>query len=109
MNTLNENTTDKNVLAGWRTVSENVADYLKALSHENRLLLCILLQEERCVTDLQTLLNITQPTLSQQLGILRRYGLIKPRRAGKRVFYKVTDKRTIELLKLLERLYCPAA
>jgi DNA-binding transcriptional ArsR family regulator len=78
------------------------SDFLKALSHETRLLLlCILAEGERSVTDLENALSIRQPTISQQLGRLRLDGLVKARRDGKTIYYSIADddiKRMIVLL-----------
>ena len=81
---------------------------LKALANEDRLLLlCQLSQGERCVSELEQDLGIRQPTLSQQLGVLRNEGVITPRRDGKNIYYRVAEPGTLEILALLYRLYCP--
>ena len=81
---------------------------LKTLANEDRLmLLCQLSQGEHCVSELQEELRITQPTLSQQLGVLRNEGVVNTRRQGKNIYYSVADPRTLEILLLLHSLYCP--
>jgi DNA-binding transcriptional ArsR family regulator len=81
---------------------------LRSLAHEDRLLLlCQLSQGERCVSELQTELDIQQPMLSQQLGVLRRAGLVSTRREGKRIYYSVTDPRILAVLQTLYEHYCP--
>lgn len=81
---------------------------LKALANEDRLLLlCQLSQGEMCVSDLEERLDIYQPTLSQQLGVLRNEGFVATRREGKRIFYSVADPDALQILELLYRLYCP--
>lgn len=81
---------------------------LKVLANEDRLLLlCQLSQGEMCVSDLEEALDIRQPTLSQQLGVLRNEGVVTTRREGKNIFYSVSDPSLLELLALLYRLYCP--
>ncbi len=81
---------------------------LKVLANEDRLLLlCQLSQGEMCVSDLEATLGIRQPTLSQQLGVLRNEGVVDTRREGKQIFYSVADKSTLKVLELLYRLYCP--
>ena len=81
---------------------------LKILANEDRLmLLCQLSQGEHCVGELQAELGIGQPTLSQQLGVLRNEGVVNTRRDGKNIYYNVADPRTLEILVLLHRLYCP--
>jgi ArsR family transcriptional regulator len=64
-------------------------------------------QGEKSVGELEELLDLHQPTLSQQLGVLRAEGLVDTRREGKRIYYSVTDKRVMTLLKTLYELYCP--
>ncbi len=81
---------------------------LKVLANEDRLLLlCQLSQGELCVGDLEERLDIRQPTLSQQLGVLRNEGMVATRREGKRIYYSVADPAALQLLDLLYRLYCP--
>lgn len=81
---------------------------LKALGHEARLLLlCQLSQGERSVGELEALLDIHQPTLSQQLAVLRAEGLVDTRREGKSIYYSVADPAALEVLAVLYRLYCP--
>lgn len=80
---------------------------LKVLANEDRLmLLCQLSQGEMCVSDLEAELGIRQPTLSQQLGVLRNEGVVETRREGKNVFYSVASKDMLEILAVLYRLYC---
>lgn len=81
---------------------------LKLLANEERLLLlCQLAQGERCVGDLEGLLGIRQPTLSQQLAVLRQEGVVSTRRDGKNIFYSVAEPALLEILAVLYRLYCP--
>jgi DNA-binding transcriptional ArsR family regulator len=70
--------------------AKNASDFLKALAHPGRLLiLCILCQGERSVTELEQLLALRQPTVSQQLARLRADGLVKARRQGKTIYYSL--------------------
>lgn len=81
---------------------------LKLLANPERLLLlCQLSQGEMCVSDLEQALDIHQPTLSQQLGVLRGEGVAQTRREGKNIFYSVADPAVLQILALLYRLYCP--
>ena len=90
-----------------RFAAANASALLKALANPDRLLLlCQLSQGEQCVGDLEELLGIVQPTLSQQLGVLRTEGLVSTRRQGKHIFYSVADPAALEVLGLLYRLYC---
>ena len=64
---------------------------LRVSANPNRLLLLWLLTEqEACVNDLRLLSGIAQPTLSQQLSVLRRCGAVTTRRVGKRIFYRAS-------------------
>lgn len=81
---------------------------LKVLANEDRLLLlCQLSQGEMCVSELEEALDIHQPTLSQQLGVLRSEGVVATRRQGKNIYYSVADPALLEILAVLYRLYCP--
>ena len=80
---------------------------LRVLANEDRLLLlCQLSQGEKSVGELEALLNLHQPSLSQQLGVLRSEGLVATRRDGKRIYYSVADKKVLALLSTLYQLYC---
>ncbi len=68
---------------------KRASDFLKALAHESRLMiLCILAEGEKSVSELEDILNLRQPTVSQQLARLRADGLVSTRRDGKAVYYK---------------------
>lgn len=91
-----------------RAAAGEAVAVLKALGNPERLLLlCQLSQGELSVGELEAALDIHQPTLSQQLGVLRREGLVQTRRDGKNVFYSVADARVLALLQALYTLYCP--
>lgn len=96
---------DPNVL---RSAAGIAVAALKVLANEDRLLLlCQLSQGEMCVSELETALGIRQPTLSQQLGVLRTEGVVQTRRDGKNIFYSVSEPALLEILAVLYRLYCP--
>ncbi|MGL4997184.1 MAG: ArsR/SmtB family transcription factor [Deefgea sp.] len=81
---------------------------LKIMGNEDRLLLlCQMVDGEKCVSDFEELLDIRQPTLSQQLGVLRNAGLVNTRRDGKRIYYSLASDEVKALLSLLYNLYCP--
>ncbi|MDR3437448.1 metalloregulator ArsR/SmtB family transcription factor [Telmatospirillum sp.] len=81
---------------------------LRALANEDRLLLlCQLSPGEKCVGELEALLDLHQPSLSQQLGVLRAEGLVTTRREGKRIYYSVADPNVLAVLETLYALYCP--
>ncbi|QTF55385.1 ArsR/SmtB family transcription factor [Stutzerimonas frequens] len=81
--------------------------WLKALANPDRLLLlCQLSQGERSVSELEQLLGIQQPTLSQQLGVLRREGLVATRREGKLIHYRISSPEALAVIATLYQLFC---
>jgi DNA-binding transcriptional ArsR family regulator len=83
---------------------------LKLLGNADRLLLlCQLVQQERTVGELERLTGITQPTLSQQLGVLRREGAVDTRREGKFIWYRLADGRVLQLMQAMYQLFCAPA
>lgn len=90
-----------------RAAATGAVTLLRTLAHEDRLLLlCKLSAEELCVSELEEQLEIHQPSLSQQLGVLRREGLVTTRRDGKHIYYRIADPRALTLLQSLYSLYC---
>ena len=86
--------------------AEPAAAFLKALSHEGRLMiLCHLSDGEKSVTELERLIGQRQAAVSQQLGRLRLEGLVSTRREGKAIFYSVRDPRVIAILSCLPALF----
>ena len=93
-----------------RHSAQQAVGLLKLLGNEDRLLLlCELSQGECGVSELEQRLGIRQPTLSQQLAVLRRENAVSTRREGKNIFYQVADARLLALLQTLYAQYCPAA
>ena len=83
-------------------VSQLEADLCFALADPTRILLLYALDEQpRNVTELTQELNITQPTASRHLKILRDRGLVRPNRQGVVIQYELADRRLIQALDLL--------
>lgn len=83
------------------------SNFLKAISHEGRLMiLCHLSSGEKSVTELEELLHARQAAVSQQLSRLRMEGLVKPRREGKVIYYSLTDRRATQILDVVYDLFC---
>ncbi len=83
------------------------SNFLKAVSHEGRLLiLCHLVSGEKSVTELEELLAARQAAVSQQLSRLRLEGLVIPRRDGKAIYYRLADDRPKRILELVYELFC---
>ncbi|MGF6488716.1 DNA-binding transcriptional ArsR family regulator [Pseudomonas sp. F-14 TE3623] len=96
-------------VAQLRASASKACALLKALANEDRLLiLCQLTQGERNVGELEKMTGVRQPTLSQQLGILRDEGLVVTRREGKYIFYGLASHEVIQVMKTLSGLYCGA-
>ncbi|WP_372425340.1 ArsR/SmtB family transcription factor [Salinarimonas chemoclinalis] len=92
------------LLANARQASE----FLKALSHETRLIiLCVLIEGEKSVTELEEMLNMRQPAVSQQLARLRADDLVASRRDGKNIYYSLARPEVIEVIGALQRAFCP--
>lgn len=99
---------DEAIAATLESKSAEAATFLKALSHEGRLMiLCHLAGKERSVTELEALLGSRQAAVSQQLARLRLEGLVATRREGKAIYYSVQDPKVLRLVRLLHELYCP--
>lgn len=80
---------------------------LKSMSHPDRLmLLCQLTQGEFCVSELEKKVGLGQPSLSQQLGVLRKDGLVKTRKVSKQVYYSVNNEHALAVLELLYARFC---
>ncbi len=87
--------------------ARKAADFLKALAHENRLLiLCLLSERERSVTELEQLLALSQPVVSQQLARLRLDGLVDTRRDGRVVYYSLADDATRNFIQAVYDKFC---
>ena len=87
--------------------AEDAARLLRTLANPDRLmLLCRLSQGEASVGELEADLGILQPTLSQQLTVLREEGLAETRREGKYIFYRVASARALAVLKVLYDQFC---
>ena len=91
-----------------RQAAGNASGLLKVLANEDRLLLlCQMVDGEKCVSDLEAMLDIRQPTLSQQLGVLRTEGVVETRRDGKRIYYRLASDEVLHLLNVLYGMFCP--
>jgi DNA-binding transcriptional ArsR family regulator len=88
--------------------ADKAANLLKALSNDKRLLiLCALYKEERCVGDLENLVDLSQSALSQHLARLRRDGLVKTRRDAQTIYYSLEDETVKAMLHTLYSIYKP--
>lgn len=90
-----------------RRTAPLIADLLKVLSNETRLMiLCLLVEGERSVTALAEALDVKGPAMSQQLALLRKDGLVKTRREGQTIFYALARDDIRDLMQFLHDSYC---
>ena len=86
---------------------ESSAAFLKLLSNPTRLLvLCNLIESERCVGDLERDLDISQSALSQHLSKMRDEGIVKSEKQGQHVFYSISDSNVVDIINVLYKLFC---
>lgn len=90
-----------------RAAATRACALLKTLGNADRLLLmCQLTQGEFCVGELEAILGIQQPTLSQQLGVLRDEGMVNTRREGKQIYYSIASKAAAAVMQVLYGQFC---
>jgi DNA-binding transcriptional ArsR family regulator len=82
-------------------------EFLKLLANKNRLmLLCSLLDEELCVSDLNERVPLSQSALSQHLATLRQAGTLATRRDKQTIYYRIKDPRVAQILATLADVFC---
>lgn len=87
--------------------ARKASDLLKALSHESRLLiLCLLAQGERSVSELEGIMNMPQAAVSQQLARLRFDRLVNSRRDGRVIYYSIASEEVSSIIGPLYDLFC---
>lgn len=80
---------------------------LKAISHPLRLkILCVVGDQEVCVQDIVDAVGTSQSNISQHLAILRDKGVLTTRKDANRVFYRVADQRTLQLIGMMREVFC---
>lgn len=98
---------DTNNAAALMEQARKASDLMKALSHETRLLiLCILSEGEKSVSELEEILSMPQATVSQQLARLRFDRLVTARRDGRMIYYSVADDEVSSVIGTLYELFC---
>lgn len=94
-------------LNAMRDSADKASSLLKALANRDRLLLlCQLSQGELCVSELEERVGLQQPSLSQQLTVLRQEQLVNTRREGKQIYYSIASSEAMAVMQLLYTLYC---
>ncbi|MDR1425283.1 MAG: metalloregulator ArsR/SmtB family transcription factor [Azoarcus sp.] len=86
---------------------ETAARALKAIAHPLRLrILCMLGDSEICVRNIVDAVGTTQSNISQHLAILREKGVLSTRKDANRVFYRISDPRTLQLVSMMREVFC---
>jgi len=94
-------------LIGKREQIETAARALKAIAHPLRLkILCVVGGDEVCVQDIVDAVGTSQSNISQHLGILRDKAVLQTRKDANRVYYRVADPRTLQLIGLMREVFC---
>ncbi|MGE0498497.1 MAG: ArsR/SmtB family transcription factor [Ramlibacter sp.] len=97
-------------LDAMRTAAQSACALMKVLSNPDRLLLlCELAGGERNVGELEEALGIVQPTLSQQLTVLRNEALVSTRRDGKNIYYEMASPQALAVMQVLYTQFCQPA
>ncbi len=87
--------------------AKRASSFLKSLANKNRLvILCALVDGEKNVSELEEILGVRQPTLSQQLARLRADKMVETRRESKQVFYKLSNEDAELVINLVFELFC---
>ena len=87
--------------------AERASDFLKAVAHESRMIILLALAGgEKSVTELEQILSLPQPTVSQQLARLRAGGLVSTRRDGKVIFYNLASYESRVLIGTIYEVFC---
>lgn len=96
-----------NKFAGMETKLDQASQLLKAMASPNRLmLLCMLAEGEKSVSELAEKLNLRQSTVSQHLARLRLDQLVTARREGQSIYYRIADRTAEKVIQILYNTYC---
>lgn len=86
---------------------ERASRSLKAMSHPLRLkILCTLGDQEVSVQEIVDHVGTSQSNISQHLAILRDKGILASRKDANRVYYRVSDGRTLQLIGMMRQVFC---
>jgi DNA-binding transcriptional ArsR family regulator len=87
--------------------AQEASEFLKALSHEARLvILCLLVEGEKSVAEIEEMLSLRQPAVSQQLARLRADDLVQTRRDGKNIYYSLARPEVRDIIAALHAAFC---
>ena len=87
--------------------SDRASDFLKSLANSQRLrILCLILEGERPVGEIAEAIGANQSSVSQNLALMRREGLVVPRRDGQTIYYRLANKNVVKIFRLLSDMFC---
>ncbi|HEY0907093.1 MAG TPA: metalloregulator ArsR/SmtB family transcription factor [Methylophilus sp.] len=90
-----------------RASADQASQFMKAMANTDRLmLLCQLSQGEKSVGELECQLDLHQPSLSQQLTVLREAHLVTTRREGKNIYYRISNPAALTVIQVLHQEFC---
>jgi ArsR family transcriptional regulator, virulence genes transcriptional regulator len=87
--------------------SDRASEFLKSLANAQRLrILCLIMEGEQPVGKIAEAIGANQSSVSQNLALMRREGLVVPRRSGQTIYYRLADKKLIRMFRLLNDMFC---
>lgn len=90
--------------------SDRASEFLKSLANSQRLrILCLIMEGERPVGEIADAIGANQSSVSQNLALMRREGLVVPRRSGQTIYYRLANKKLIKMFRLLNDMFCRPA
>jgi len=90
--------------------ARKATELLKALSHETRLvILCLLCEGEKSVSEIEAILKLPQASVSQQLARLRLDNLVSTRRDGRIIHYRIANSEVAPIVETLYEMFCKSA
>ncbi len=86
---------------------ERAARFLKSLAHRDRLkILCILVDQELSVSEIEESVGLRQSTVSQHLARMKEEGLLSAQRNGRQILYSIADPTALSIILLLYKRFC---
>lgn len=88
--------------------ADRASEFLKSMANPQRLrILCYIMDGEKPVGEIAEAIGANQSSVSQNLALMRREGLVAPRRDGQTIYYRIVEKKLLKVLKLLTDMFCP--
>lgn len=107
---MNADTRNTSPATDMQAHAADAAGLMKALGNESRLMiLCVLAEGERSVSDLNKVVPLSQSALSQQLARLRQRGIVNTRRESQTIYYSLADGPADRIINLLHDIFCGSA